>query len=83
MHPTLQSKYFDSSMDVNDVNIYYKLAFDIRTKGTSDYKYENFNMIEVTNSKYDNYVISDNIITINAYENSNSKIHLKLDGDSF
>ena len=61
----IASKYFDSSMSIESVNTYYKAAFDSITEGTSGYKYENYNLLEVINGKDTNYVLDKDIITIN------------------
>ena len=60
------NKYFVSSMSIDDVNTYYKKSFDEITKGSSGYKYENYNMANViVNPNVGNYVINDDTITIN------------------
>ena len=57
------NKYFVSSMSIDDVNTYYKNSFDAITKGSSGYKYENYNMADViVNPNVSNYVINDDTI---------------------
>lgn len=93
------SKYFVEDMDVSEVDNYYTKAFNALTEGSSGYKYVNYLLIEaVPIDNTDNYVISNDTITLNfAYKLSWSwtftndyremanftKIRLRIDDDSF
>lgn len=59
-------KYFVEGMDINLVEEYYTKSFDSLTRGSSGYKYINYSLIEVVDRKNaDNYIISDDVITLN------------------
>lgn len=59
-------KYFSNNIDIETINKYYKTAFDSITKGSSGYKYENYNLESVIdNPNYENYVSSDEVISLN------------------
>lgn len=58
--------YFDSSIDINQINSYYKSSFDSLTKGSSGYKYVNYNMISIKPRDNENmYVSKNDVITLN------------------
>lgn len=59
-------KFFDDSMDINQINSYYKSSFDSLTKGSSGYKYINYNMISIKKRDNENmYVSKNDVITLN------------------
>ena len=59
-------KFFADNMDLNQINVYYKQAFDSISGESRVYKNSNFNIVKISNNPNEtNYVSANDIITIN------------------
>lgn len=92
------TKYFDSSVDINNVDVYYTQSFSKIVDNTD----KNHTLLEVINGKKSNYILTNDLIQLNfgyklswiydpTYSSTDrlrtmtrySKIILKYDGTSF